>query len=422
MTLDEADHAIVEALNNAPRSLQPDQLELLTRGSVFLAYFPNTEESGAAPSATGATALPPPPPSTSVTKLFLFFEPSYQPTVEEALELGVAPGAPVPLLCWCEPNVPRYVKTDQAISLDQVSALHLGASSSAADASSGVEVFPRQAVRSSCFSVVTQHVALHLEADSSAMRKAWFIAIYTLVAQAPAQAPAQQPQAPAQTIPAASQQAVPQSMQSYQPQTSPPTATSSSTSSSSSSRAASSTSLSTLELEEDRLEGARRLLEGGMPFVVYVLDKSDIDLTTRHEVSIDACTHANKTRTRRRILTRVALASDVALLISRSSFGTSPPCRAAALHTRCVGVVVARPSTSRLRARCPSTRLCRFAWYAKRHTSTHHLTPHVLSRRRSAHRVSLCLFLFASGQANESIQGRTHRSAREQQQQQPTQL
>lgn len=262
VTLDEADRPFVEVLNSAPRTLQADQLELLTRGETFLAYFPNEPEEGAETAAAGAGAGAM-PPSTSVTKLLLFLEPSYLPTEDEAQELCVSSGVPVSLLCWCEPDArPRYVKLDQAVAVEQVSALHLGAS----------DLFPRQSVRAHCLSLVTPHVALHLEADSAAKRKDWFVALYTLVSQAPAIAPS----ANAHARMMQQQQQQQQQLQPYshQPQ--------------SSSSPASATSLSSIASSESEAErnlvSARALLEAGAPFVVYVLDKNDAELTTRHEV------------------------------------------------------------------------------------------------------------------------------------------
>jgi len=276
ISLDEADRDFVELLNHAPRVVTAEQMALLTRGENFLAYFPNEDETTdvpAAAAAASASGTVSPPPSTSVTKLCLFLEPAYRPSAEEALELGVAPQEPVSLLCWCEPNVTRYVKTDQAVAVEQVAALHLGASA----------VFPRQAVRANCFSIVTQHVQLHLEADASNKRRDWFLALYTLVSQAPA-VPTQAPQPQQQPQPQQPLSGSSFSSSSVSPPQAPLSGVSSSSGSTVSSASTASVSIASAGDEEESVLRARGLLEGGMPFVVYVLDKHDSDLTTRHEV------------------------------------------------------------------------------------------------------------------------------------------
>jgi hypothetical protein len=298
ITLDEADKDFVQLLNNAPRALMPEQAALLQRGEVFLAYFPNEPEdsSSSSPGSSGGSAsgsASVSPPSTSVTKLCLFLEPAYHPSVEEALELGVPPHAPVSLLCWCEPHVARYVKTDQAVAVEQVGALHLGAT----------HLFPRQAVRSNCFSIVTQHVQLHLEADASSKRRDWFLALYTLVSQAPAvpssassmssssssasfsTSPPQHPvhQTPSHVQgqgqegfgggPHSGLNRQQQQQQHQHNSVSPPQQQ----------QQQPSHGMSAAD-EDAAVSRARALLEGGMPFVVFVLDKHDSELTTRHEV------------------------------------------------------------------------------------------------------------------------------------------
>jgi len=297
ITLDEADKDFVQLLNNAPRALMPEQAALLQRGEVFLAYFPNEpEDSSASPgsSGSGSASASVSPPSTSVTKLCLFLEPAYHPSVEEALELGVPPHAPVSLLCWCEPHVARYVKTDQAVAVEQVGALHLGAT----------HLFPRQAVRSNCFSIVTQHVQLHLEADASSKRRDWFLALYTLVSQAPAvpssassmssssssasfsTSPPQHPvhqttshiQSQGQEGFGGGQQTGINRQQQQQQQHEH-----NSVSAAQQQQQQQAHGVSAAD-EDAAVSRARALLEGGMPFVVFVLDKHDSELTTRHEV------------------------------------------------------------------------------------------------------------------------------------------
>jgi len=242
ITLDEADSGFVSVLNTAPKTLQADQRHLLQQGALFKAYFHSEQEEqeqGASASASPHTA--------SVTTLFLFFEPSFYPSAEEAAELGVSANTPVSLLAWCEPDA-RYIKPDQAVAVEQVSALHLGAPA---------DYFPRQTRREHAFSIITPHVALHLEANDQKTRQDWFLALFALVSQATPQMGAhaytqmQQQQQGAGAVPSHAM-----SPPGVTPHSSP----------------------------DVQLAAARAVLEGGMNFCVYVLDKHDPDVTTKHEV------------------------------------------------------------------------------------------------------------------------------------------
>ena len=85
-------------------------------------------------------------------------------------------------LCWCEPGQ-RYVVAEQTLPIAAIAELHLGNANPA---------FPTDAHESRCFSIVSEVIQLHCEEEDAAKRDEVVLALYSLLSNAQSQQPGEE--------------------------------------------------------------------------------------------------------------------------------------------------------------------------------------------------------------------------------------
>ena len=252
INIDEHERAILQT----PLQPLPAVVAYLTKGILFTSYFPSPDAPAPASAPSAAASSP-----FISAELLIFYAPSY--TGADAAEADLGTG---PILAWCEPGQ-RYVSADQAIAIDHIHELFLGKKAS----------FPQgvQGDVGQCMSILTPQVSLYLQADSKQTRDAFFLAIYALL-----QSLQQSQKKERKKTSNGKKKDVPGATTD----TSAPTAPTSSTPPKSVSPAPS-PRLTSVDQPMD-LPSARHLLESGVPFIVYVLDKHNSEVTSKHEVTL----------------------------------------------------------------------------------------------------------------------------------------
>ena len=110
------------------------------------------------------------------TVLTIFFpsEPSQHNSPSSAISLYLFYDAESASLCWCEPGA-RYVAAEQTLPIAAIAELHLGNANSA---------FPADAEERRCFSIVSDVIQLHCEEEDAAKRDEIVLALYSLLSNA----------------------------------------------------------------------------------------------------------------------------------------------------------------------------------------------------------------------------------------------
>ena len=119
-----------------------DLLSYIVHGTVLTIFFPSDPNQLDSPS----SAIP----------LYLFYDSSSAS------------------LCWCEPGA-RYVVSEQTLPISAITELHLGNANPA---------FPADADGSRCFSIVAAVIQLHCEEEDAARRDEIVLALYSLLSDA----------------------------------------------------------------------------------------------------------------------------------------------------------------------------------------------------------------------------------------------
>ena len=264
INIDEGEKAILQQ----PLRPLPDVLAFLTQGVVFTSYFPAPDTP---PTSSDQAGLP-----FLSADLLIFYAPAFrasdgQPS-QDATDLGTGP-----VLAWCEPNT-RYMSADQCIAVEHIHELYLGRKAGWPGGVGGGE---------RCLSIMTPQVSLWLEADSRGMRDDFFLALYALLQSLHPVRSRKRAVGPSTTTTngeRATTVAVGAdgtgSVKSERSGTATPPAASTATA------VVTSAPNSDGAVDPIELAAARQLLVHGMPFVVYVLDKHDTDVTSRHEVTL----------------------------------------------------------------------------------------------------------------------------------------
>ena len=261
INIDEGEKAILQQ----PLRPLPDVLAFLTQGVVFTSYFPAPDTP---PVNSEQLSLP-----NLSADLLIFYAPTFrasdgQPS-QDATDLGTGP-----VLAWCEPNT-RYMSVDQCIAVEHIHELYLGRKVGWPGGAGGGEL---------CLSIMTPQVSLWLEAESRGMRDEFFLALYALLQSLH---PVRSRKRPVGPLPATNGERAPAGAadgsgavkKSERSGTATPPAATATT-------VVTTTPSSDAVVDPAELAAARQLLVHGMPFVVYVLDKHDTDVTSRHEVTL----------------------------------------------------------------------------------------------------------------------------------------
>ena len=261
INIDEGEKAILQQ----PLRPLPDVLAFLTQGVVFTSYFP-------APEGGEQAALP-----YLSADLLIFYAPQFRASdgqsSQDALDLGSGP-----VLAWCEPNT-RYMSADQCVAVEHIHELYLGRKTGWPSGAGGGE---------KCLSITTPQVSLWLEADGRATRDEFFMALYALLQslhpvrnrkRPVGSAPATNGERAAAGASTAADVTGAAKKSDRSGATTPPTASAATT-------VVTSAPSGDAAVDPAELAAARQLLVHGMPFVVYVLDKHDTDVTSRHEVTL----------------------------------------------------------------------------------------------------------------------------------------
>ena len=247
INIDEGEKSILQT----PLQPLPDVIAFLTKGVVFTSYFPSADP----PSPSAQQPAPSSPPFISA-ELLIFYALSY--TGADAAEADLGSG---PILAWCEPGQ-RYLSVDQAIAIDHIHELFLGRKPSFPSGVKGES--------GTCMSILTPQVSLYLQAQTKASRDEFFLALYALLQalqhggkriKKAANGDGKAKKRPSDSSTPPSTSAGPSPLPS--PRLGP----------------------SDQHGPAD-LPAARQLLESGMPFIVFVLDKNNSDVTSKHEVTL----------------------------------------------------------------------------------------------------------------------------------------
>ena len=262
-----------DAISHAPVSEQhlfdqlssrnaADLLAYISDGTVLTIFFPSE------------ASQPHEPASSSAIPLYLFYD-------EQSASL-----------CWCEPGQ-RYVVAEQTLPIAAIAELHLGNANTA---------FPSDAHESRCFSIVSDVIQLHCEEEDAARRDEVVLALYSLLSNAQQQhggAEAadhaeqqqqydEQPSAldeQPRTVPS-QQRDDPAGKQPGEEKTAEPHVSKAVVSSSGQrhNKPPSGSSQVTTIPASLPLSKALALLEGGSDFTVFLVDRSNPHLTSRHPV------------------------------------------------------------------------------------------------------------------------------------------
>ena len=219
-------------------------LSYITEGTVVTVFFPMH-----AADASDAAA-------TSAIPVYLFYDPSSS------------------CLCWCEPGH-RYITSEQTLPIAAISELHLG---------NAAPQFPADAEESRCFSIVSDVITLHCEDEDAARRDELLLALYWLLSQVqrspdpPQDDDRHSPQPPlAQSPPQQHKPAqAKQPLHGHQAADVVPLSTPS--------PAAAPTPPTFPPPAGLPLSSALELLESGSDFTVFLVDRANPALTSRHPV------------------------------------------------------------------------------------------------------------------------------------------
>jgi hypothetical protein len=243
-------------------------------------------------------------------EIFIFYESSFlhsktsvisgENSAEESAELSRGP-----ILAWCEQGQ-RYLSADQTICLEDIRVISLGYDRPwNCPGNFAGKLDPARSI-----SLVTQQVSLHLQAKSVQQRNQFFLAIYNYLASkvkinlihsriAADNCGAQsnnannskdnagknnQKQLQTVPIPTNTSKTSPGNVSTNNSAAVAANNNGNVASQSNNRSPGGLISTSPSPSSENNVIAARALLERGQPFVVYVLDKNNIDITTRHEV------------------------------------------------------------------------------------------------------------------------------------------
>ena len=269
INIDEHEKAILQT----PLPPLPDVIAYLTKGVIFTSFFPSPEPPSPSPP-TSSTPIPPPSssPSFIAADLLIFYSPSY--TGPDASDADLGPG---PILAWSEPGQ-RYMSADQAIAIDHISELFLGKKGTWPGGGVGLE-------SGRCLSVLTPQVSLWLQAESKAVRDEWFMALYALMQAMQGAGGGGKKKGEGGKKGGVNGERVKEGAKKkgVTAESTTPSISSGEPSPAPSPRLTAAAGPGEQSID---LPAARALLESGMPFTVYVLDKLNSDITTKHEVTL----------------------------------------------------------------------------------------------------------------------------------------
>ena len=261
INIDEHEKSILQT----PLQPLPDVIAYLTRGVVFTSFFPSPEPPSPSPTTLNPTTLS--PPTFISADLLIFYSPSYTGPDAADADLGLGP-----ILAWSEPGQ-RYLSADQAIAIDHITELFLGRKGTWPGGGVGVEA-------GRCLSVLTPQVTLWLQAESKAVRDEWFMALYTLMQAMQGGGTKRKGEG---RKGANGERLKEGKKKGTTPDSTTPPTVSKQPSPAPSPRLTAAAAASDQAMD---LPAARALLESGMPFMVYVLDKHNSDVTSKHEVTL----------------------------------------------------------------------------------------------------------------------------------------